>query len=158
MDPKKLVEILKSHPFLENFRLEHIEKLAGMASQVSFQPDQIIFREGDESSLFYLLLEGKVALETRATGRTLRIQTLQAGDELGWSSVVKPVQKFFQARSIDPVKALAFDGARLLEACDQDCSFGYALMRRVLGVVAERLQATRVQLLDVYRPGGSKAS
>lgn len=157
MDPKRLVEVLKAHPFLEDFRPEHIEKLAGMASQVSFEADQTIFREGDESSFFYLLLDGKVALETRAAGRTLRIQTLQAGDELGWSSVLHPVRKQFQARTLEPVKALAFDGARMLDACDSDCSFGYALMRRVLGIVAERLQATRMQLLDVYRPGGPRA-
>lgn len=159
METKALVEALKAHPFLEGFRLEDVEKLAGMAFEVRFDTDQMIFREGDESSFFYLLLEGKVALETHAPGRTLRIQTLGPGDELGWSSVLSPVRKQFQARALEPVRALAFDGARLLEACNSDCGFGLALMRRVLGIVAERLQATRVQLLDLYKkPAGAKVS
>jgi CRP-like cAMP-binding protein len=153
------MESLRAHPFLEGFRPEDIENLAGMAFKVHFDPDQVIFREGDESSFFYLVLEGKIALETHAPGRTLRIQTLGPGDELGWSSVLSPVRKQFQARCLEPVRALAFDGARLLEACNTDCTFGLNLMRRVLGIVAERLQATRVQLLDLYqKPAGAKTT
>ncbi len=159
METKILLETLRTHPFLEGFRPEDIENLAGMAFQVRFDTDQVIFREGDESSFFYLVVEGKIALETHAPGRTLRIQTLGPGDELGWSSVLSPVRKQFQARCLEPVKALAFDGARLLEACNNDCTFGLNLMRRVLGIVAERLQATRVQLLDLYqKPAGAKTS
>ncbi len=157
METKNLIEALKAHPFLDGFCPEDIDKLAGLAFQVRFETDQMIFREGDESSFFYLLLEGKVTLETHAPGRTLLIQTLGPGDELGWSSVLSPVRKQFHARCLEPVKALAFDGARLLEACNADTRFGVTLMRRVLGIVAERLLATRMQLLDLYKkPSGAK--
>lgn len=157
MDTKNLIEALRAHPFLDGFRPEDIDKLASLAFEVRFDTDQMIFREGDESSFFYLLLEGKAALETHAPGRTLLIQTLGPGDELGWSSVLSPVRKQFQARCLEPVRALAFDGARLIEACNADARFGATLMRRVLGIVAERLAATRMQLLDIYKkPSGAK--
>jgi CRP-like cAMP-binding protein len=107
--------------------------------------------------LFYLLLSGKIALEASAPGRVVRIQTLGEGDELGWSSFLSDAGgKQFQARSIEPARALAFDGARLRQAFEQDPAFGLALMQRLLRVVAERLQATRVQLLDLYAPRGTK--
>ena len=60
---KNLVEILKGHVFLAGFRPEHIDRLAALSNEVHFDRDQIIFREGDESSFLYLILSGKVALE-----------------------------------------------------------------------------------------------
>ena len=64
--------------------------------------------------------------------------------------------KHFKARTLEPVRALSFDGGRLRQACEQDAAFGYALMRQLLTVVSERLQATRLQLLDVYAPRAAK--
>ncbi len=156
MQSSTLLDSLKDHPFIEGFPPEHLEKLAAIALDVHFATDQVIFRVGDESSLFYLVTSGKVALEVPAPGRTFRIQVVSTGDELGWSSVLTPVKKQFQARSIEPVTAVAFDGARLLAACDDDPRFGYVIMRRVLHIVAERLQHTRLQLMDVYKPVGAK--
>jgi CRP-like cAMP-binding protein len=155
---KNLVETLKEHAFLAGFRPAHIDRLAAMANEVHFDRDQVIFREGDDSSFFYLLLSGKVALEVTALGKTLRVQTLREGEELGWSSAMETSSKHFQARAVTAVRALAFDGARLREACEEDCAFGYSLMRRLLAVVASRLQAFRLQLLDMYSPEGPKSS
>lgn len=147
-----LVNTLFEHPFLQGFAPEHIDKLAAMASEVCFRKSELIFREGDESSFFYLLLSGKVALETNMPGRTLRIVTLGTGEELGWSSMTAHHSKQFQARSLEETRALAFDGVRLQHACDEDCRLGYTLMRAMLRVVAQRLQSTRLQLVDLYSP------
>ena len=70
------------------------------------------------------------------------MQTLFAGDELGWSALLMGTGKHFQARTLERVDALAFEGAELLAACREDTQFGFILMQRLLGVVAERLQAT----------------
>jgi len=156
MQAKSLAEILQEHPFLEGFKPEHVQKMAELALEVQFGRDQIIFREGQESGLFFLILSGKIALEVSAPGRIFRVQTLEAGEELGWSSVLGEGGKHFQARSLETVRALAFEGSRLRQLCEQDPAFGYALMKRLLKVVAERLQATRLQLLDVYAPRAAK--
>ena len=156
MTSENLANTLREHPFLEGFDPEHIDKLAAMASEVRFGKGALIFREGDESSFFYLLLSGTVSLETNAPGRTLRIVTLGRGEELGWSSVTPRHGKQFQARSLEETHALAFDGVRLQHACDEDFRFGYALMRAMLEVVAHRLMSTRLQLLDMYSPVGTK--
>jgi CRP/FNR family cyclic AMP-dependent transcriptional regulator len=156
MTLEDLTNTLRAHPFLEGFDPEHIEKLAAMASEVRFGKGELIFREGDESSFFYLLLSGTVALETNTPGRILRIVTLGRGEELGWSSVTPRHGKQFQARSLEETRALAFDGVRLLHACEEDCRFGFALMRAMLRVVAHRLQSTRLQLLDIYSPAAAK--
>ena len=151
----ELRDTLREHPFLKGFRPDHIETLAAMASEVHFGRGQLIFHEGDASSFFYLLLSGSVALEVPTPGRTVRIATLGPGEELGWSSVLPTAHvKQFQARSLEEVRALAFDGERLRHACEEDYALGYVFMREVLKLVASRLQATRIQLMDIYSPVG----
>src|ERR1022692_1469052 len=156
MTLENLANTLREHPFLQDFAAEHIDRLAAMASEVRFGKGELIFREGDESSFFYLLLAGKVALETNAPGRIVRIVTVGPGEELGWSSVTPSQSKQFQARSLEETRAVAFDGVRLQHACEEDCRFGYTLMTAMLRVVAHRLQSTRLQLLDMYSPVSAK--
>jgi len=154
MTTVQIQSALAGHPFLASLAESDIEKLAALAFKVNFQPEQIIFREGDPSSFFYLILSGHIALEIQAPGRVLRIQTVGEGDELGWSSLLASVNKQFQARSLEPVTALAFDGAQIVAQCEADPSFGFRLLRKVLAIVAERLRSTRLQLLDVYAGKG----
>ena len=154
---ESVVAMLQRHPFVEEFQSDHVEKLATLATRVRFDRDQIIFREGDECSDFYLIVSGLVALEIAAPGHTFRVQTLAAGDELGWSALLMGRGKHFQARTLERVDALALEGGELLAACSADTHFGYALMQRLLAVVAERLQATRLQLLDTHSPIAARA-
>ncbi len=157
MTKETLIAVLHKHPFVEEFQEEHIEKLAALAKEVEFPRDQVLFHEGDEFHDFYLIVQGRVALEIEAPDHTFRVQTLSAGDELGWSAILMGRGKHFQARALQDMKALAFDGSALLAACREDKGFGFALMYRMLGVVSERLQATRLQLLDMYSPVAKRA-
>ena len=152
-----LLAMLRHHPFVMEFDTRHVERLAALAKDIRFDRNHIIFREGDECSEFSLIVTGLVALEIAAPGHTFRVQTLFAGDELGWSALLMGSGKHFQARTLERVEALAFEGSELLAACREDPAFGFALMQRLLGVVAERLQATRLQLLDMYSPVAARA-
>lgn len=150
MGTSQIIAALAHHPFLDGLQPNHLDKLAMLACEISFEPDQVIFREGDPSSLFYLILSGRVAIEVAMPGRFLTIQTIGGGEELGWSSLLDQVNKQFRARCVEPVCALAFDGPRLTAEFENDHEFGYMLLRKVLATVAERLRATRLQMLDVY--------
>ncbi|HET9823057.1 MAG TPA: Crp/Fnr family transcriptional regulator [Burkholderiaceae bacterium] len=157
MSAATLLAVLKKHPFVEEFRPEHIEKLRTLAREVAVDADRVLFKEGDDTHEFYLIVKGRVALEMQEPDHVLRVQTLGAGDELGWSSLLMGRGKYFQARALEPVEALAFDGVALLEACRADPAFGFAFMYRMLGVVSERLQATRLQLHDMHSPKAKRA-
>ena len=154
---EKHLATLRHHPFVVDFEARHVERLAELARDAHFDRGHVIFREGDECSEFYLIVSGLVALEIVAPGHLFRVQTLFAGDELGWSAMLGSSGKQFQARALERTEALAFEAADLLAACRDDPAFGFVLMHRLLGVVAERLQATRVQLLDSYSPVAARA-
>ena len=151
-----MTALLQDHPFTKGFWPDHVTRLAAMAGDVKFAPGELIFHEGDHSSLFYLLISGNVALEVLPAARPVRVATLFAGEVLGWSSVTGEVDgKQFQARALEEVHALAFDGARLRHACEEDYAFGFFFLRAVLNVMSERLHAIRAQLLDIYSPVAS---
>ena len=107
---------LRHHPFVAEFEPRHVEKLATMAKEVRFDRDQILFREGDDCTEFYLIVTGLIGLEIVAPGHTFRVQTLFAGDELGWSAFLMGRGKHFQARTLERVDALALEGSELLAA------------------------------------------
>lgn len=155
MATSQITAALSVHPFLDGFPPKYMDKISQLAVEAAFEPDQIVFREGDPSSFFYLIVEGRVALEICTPNRILSIQTVEGGEELGWSSLLSRVDKQFRARCLDPVRAIAFDGARVIAACEEDHEFGYLIMRKVLEIVAERLRATRMQMLDVYSSKGA---
>src|ERR1019366_2501343 len=109
--------VLDRCPFFEQFQPKHLDKLMMLGTPVHFGEGDILFREGDDASQFYVLLSGRVALEANFGGRQVRIDTLFAGDELGWSAVLKR-RKQFQARALDSVEALVFEVSRMHDAFD----------------------------------------
>jgi CRP-like cAMP-binding protein len=157
MTTQAVLDALRKHPFVQGFEAPQVDRLAALAKEVRFDPDQIIFREGDECSEFYLIVSGRVGLEIAAPNRTFRVETLAAGDELGWSAILAGKGKHFQARVLAPVEALAFEGPDLMALCRADPALGLNLMIALLGVVSERLQFTRLQVLDTYWPAAKMA-
>jgi len=146
-----LEPLLAAHPFFKDLRREHLQVLAGCAANVRFEAGQYIFREGEEAKTFYLLRHGRVALEMAVPGRgVLTIQTISEGDVLGWAWLFPPYRWHFDARAVELVRAIAMDGQCLRDKCEQDHSLGYELVKRFAQIIQERLQATRLQLLDVY--------
>lgn len=152
--PKSMRELITEHPFFGDLAPEYLELIAGCGSNVKFDAERYIFREGDEANEFYLIRRGKVALEIHAPERgPIIIQTLHDGDILGWSWLVPPHKKRFAARAVEPTRAIALDGACLRKKCDEDPRLGYELLQRFAQIIGERLQATRLQILDLYGEG-----
>ena len=69
---------------------------------------------------------------------------------LGWSWLFPPYRWQFDARATAETSAIALDGACLRGKCDDDSALGYRLMQRFAQLIQQRLQQTRLQLLDVY--------
>jgi CRP-like cAMP-binding protein len=111
----------------------------------------MIYKEGDEANQALLIQEGRVAIEIFAAQRgPLIIETLRFGDVIGWSFLFPPYRRRFDARAIEPTTAIALDGKSLRKKGEEDPRFGCELLKRFSAIAVERLQATRLQLLDVY--------
>ena len=148
---KTLEPLLAEHAFFRDLPPEYLHILVGCASNAVFESGIYIFREGENADNFYLIREGKVALETNAPGQgAVTVQTLSKGEVLGWSWLVPPFRWCFDARAIEPTRAIALDGKCLRDKCEADPRLGFELLKRFAGVIVSRLQAARMQTLDIY--------
>jgi len=149
--PQTLEPLLRDHAFFAGLEPGYLALIVGCAANEVYPADAFLFREGEPAQTFYLIREGKVALEVAAPGRgALVVQTLGEGDVVGFSWLIAPHRWEFDGRAVEPVRALRMDGTCLRAKFDDDPRLGYELMRRFAGLTVNRLQATRLQLLDVY--------
>jgi len=146
-----LERIIREHPFFAGLGEGFCTLVCGCAKNVRFEAGQYLFREGDPADQLYLIRHGRVALEVMAPGRgALTIQTLAEGEIVGVSWLFPPYHWTSDARAVTLVRAIAMDAACLRQKCEADHDLGYELMKRLVPVLVQRLQATRLQILDVY--------
>ena len=144
-------ELLAEAPTFAGMTAEQLELIAGCAVNEVFAPGAFLLRENQPANRFYVIRRGTVALETFVPHRgALTLETIEAGDVLGWSWLVPPYRTEFDARALEETHAIAFDAACLRGKAEDDPALGYELMRRFVPVMVGRLQATRLRLLDVY--------
>jgi len=152
---KTLEDLISASPVFAGLTDAQLELIAGCAVNDRFQPGAPLFSEGEPADRFFLVREGAVALEIHAPGRgPLVIQTLHGGEIVGWSWLFEPYRWQFDGRAREATRVVSFDGACLRGKCESDHELGYQLMRRFAASLIERLQATRLQLLDVYGHDG----
>jgi CRP-like cAMP-binding protein len=150
-----LDELVALSPVFDGLDHEQLELIAGCGRIAPFDGGTRLFREGDAADTFFLVRRGRVALTTHLPARgEITIETLEAGEVVGWSWLFEPYRWHFDARAVEDVGTIAFDGACLRGKCDTDPALGYELMRRFAQVMIGRLQATRTRLLDLYGDGG----
>ena len=152
MASESLADILNQNPWFQSLEPAHFEKLMAIAGISAWEDGQTIFAEGVKDDQLYLILEGRVALDKSVPGRgRVTILTLSPSEIFGWSAVVPVVgMRMATARAVGPTRAVTFDSVALRQACDDDHDLGYLVYRRLTNIIAGRLSATRLQLLDIY--------
>ncbi len=146
-----LTATMKSIPWFLDLSTESVQRLTGIAEIQSFDADDIIFSEGEQNPYLYIILEGKVRLESYVPGRgSLPYLTVESLDAIGWSSLTPVVrQKTGTAVAIEPTRLLSFHADALMALCDTDCDLGYVIMRRLANIIASRLLNHRLHLLEL---------
>ena len=144
-------EVLGSQPFFAGLNAGAMRLIAGCASNVHFAEGEFLFEEGHEADQFWVIRRGRVAMQMESPGQgAIVTDTMDEGEVVGWSWLVPPYRFFADGRAVTPVSATALDGACLRGKCEADPELGYQLLKRVTSVMYQRLQSTRIRLLDLY--------
>lgn len=153
MSLKGFEQILKDHPAFMSFDEETRALLAGCAKNEQFAPGEMIYREGDPADRVFLLRRGDVSIEVSAPARKpIVIETAHPGDILNWGWMVPPYTCMSDARAQGAVSAVSLDATCMRGKCDANHALGYEMFQHWLPLVARRVRALRLQLLDVYAP------
>jgi CRP/FNR family cyclic AMP-dependent transcriptional regulator len=148
---EKLELVLTKHPFFQGLPEKYIRGIAGMAIIVKFEAGRTLFNAGEDADKFYLVISGKIAIETNAPQKgSITIQTVEAGEIVGWSWLVAPFKYRFGAKVLSKTEAIVINGVELRSECENDYWLGYELMKRMVQAVTTRLEQARLLALDVY--------
>jgi CRP-like cAMP-binding protein len=157
MNAQSPQSLAREQPFVRQFAPKEAAMLAALAREQHFRQDEIIFREGEECRDLYLVISGRVVMEITPPSGSFPFDTVEHGEEFGWTAVLSGHDRVLQARALAPTHVLAFDANALRALCESDSAFGYALMRRLLASAVERLQAVRLEVMDLYWPVAKRA-
>lgn len=153
MKTETIEPYLAEHSLFRDLSPEYVTLVSGCASKVRFTAGERIFRQGEEADRCYLIRHGKVSVEICSpTNGPVTIQTLGPGEVLGWSWLFPPYRWHFDARATESSTAIALDGKCLRGKCDKDPKLGYDLMKRLSALIHARMQAARLQIMDIYGP------
>jgi len=146
---QSLEQIIKQHSFFKSLEQKYIDFIVGCTTNAFFKPEEVILKEDESADKFYLIRSGKVAIYI-GKPREITVQTIGEGEILGWSWLVPPYRYRFSAKATENTRALSLDGKCLREKCEKNPDLGYELLKRIVSVLTDRLEATRLQLLDIY--------
>jgi CRP-like cAMP-binding protein len=145
------LETLGKLDFLEGFPPDYLKPLAAVAEVKDVPAGEVLFREGEKSPCIYVVISGKVAMETWMTGNGMtRIQTVGPGKLLGWTPILTQGPMTARAIAVEACRLVAINAMQVLEACAEHPRFGMELMRRTAIALSRRLSATRQKLLSAY--------
>lgn len=152
---KDIRTLLVENPFFEGIPDAYLETMAACGKLMHFKPGDFLLREGDEADTFFLIRDGEVAIESDipAAG-PLSVARVSAGGITGYSWLFPPYRNGFDSIALTNVSAVALNGECLRGKAEADHQLGYHLMKRFAQVMLDRLQAARLQMLDVYSNGG----
>ena len=137
-------DILAEHPVFKGFDSETLALLAGCAMNERFKPGDTIYSEGDPADKVYILREGDIAVHICSPEKEpIIIETLNAGDVLGWGWMVPPYCCMSDARAVSPVRAVSLDAECMRSKCDANPALGYAMFQNWMPHLAARLGGSR---------------
>jgi CRP/FNR family cyclic AMP-dependent transcriptional regulator len=147
MDRSEIFEALESSEFFRGLDRKDIEKIAGLCRDETFQPGQVIFRQGDTGDRVYIIAEGQVTLE-----RTVDLGTRKGNVVIGiigkgrafgcWSTLLGISHSFLSSASCQkPTKAVLFNGTEIRALMLSNPALGCSILERLCFFLRDRLQS-----------------
>lgn len=153
--PVDIKKYLKSHKRFKQLSDELIKQLSDAGRALTFKQGEHLFAQDQPADHFYIVVNGTVSVEIPAIyGPPLVVQSLQAGNMLGWSWLIPPYMWTFEAIAEEDTEVIEFDGEKLRQACEQDHDLGYELMKVFSGLMSERLHEARRKMMESFSAPG----
>ncbi len=147
------VQDLQEYELFRGLSAEEKKALVQFCRWEHYEVEETILTEGTKASTFYVVAEGRVALEMKvqfgaqAISRQATTEILRAGQYLGWSTLVPPYIYTSTAVCIEPARLIAIDSEKLRQLVDENYHLGYRFLRVIAAIIATRLIRTRNTLV-----------
>jgi CRP/FNR family transcriptional regulator, cyclic AMP receptor protein len=143
-------ELLRRYPYFAAVTSESLKQLAMIAEEKCVKAGTVLFREGDEAAHLSIIVSGEVNIQyLLGSGELRTVDTLVAGDLLGWSAIIEPYKYTAICTTTKDTDLVRLEAAKVRELCEQDTLLGYRLASQTAKLLAHRLEGARVQLAAV---------
>ena len=151
MDASGPIDAFHGSPFVAGLAPSDRRRLAALATRRDVRPGDVLLNEGAPTAQLGVVLAGRLAIRLAVPGRgSMTVLTVEPGDVFGWSAIVPPFRSTSTVVAVEPSEVAVVDAVALRTFLDQDEELAAALYPRILRSVARRLEATRMQLLDLF--------
>ena len=152
---KTMIDVsdLKSIIMLTYLKDSMLEKLAKVTLIREYSAGDTIFREGEDATHLYSVIEGKVGLEVMKNPSTpVLINTICENRTFAFSAVIEMEEKKYitTAKAYMRTKLFAWKAEDLEALFQKDCEMGFLFMQRIAKIIKTRLQIRTMQYLDIY--------
>lgn len=141
---------LRASSLLEGLNDEQLAQVAKIAHEETFETGSLLFKENDEATTLYLIMEGRVAvLIDIGGGRKTNVDTVTKGETVGWSAMVPPHTMTASAKAVERTRVVALPGSQMRDFCLTNCQMCYTIMENLAKTIGARLRDTRLQLTSL---------
>jgi CRP/FNR family transcriptional regulator, cyclic AMP receptor protein len=151
MSTLSVFDLIAMHDFAADLPSDWLRRLAVHGRPVFHASGYRLFRADDPAHRFWLIDSGTVVLDFPVPGRgDIVVERLRHGSVVGWSWLLAPYRWRFGAVVAEDVHAVEFDARGVRALIAEDPEAGRELNARFLAVLADRLQASRKRLAELY--------
>jgi CRP-like cAMP-binding protein len=147
----ELKPTLKSIPWLMDLTSSQLQSLENISGSRFIKSGEVLFREGDNDNVLYIVSEGRLAIDILVPGHgQVCIYYAEPLDLVGWDRMTPVARQRITSVTAEQDSYLIYLNATALsELCDTDPVIGMTIMRRMSNVIASRLLSMRIKLLEL---------
>jgi len=145
------IQFLKTVPFFNELSHRQLKTVSDTMFERNFEPDELIFTEGQPGAVLYLILDGKVAVEMCREHDTTILAVLEKGAFLGEMALLNEAPRSANARSLERTYTLALYRNDLSRLIQRDPQTACQIYRALASIVGDRLRSTN-ELLQTGIP------
>ena len=142
------IQFLKTVPFFNELSHRQLKTVSDIMFERNFEPDELIFTEGQPGAALFLILDGKVAVEMCREKRITILAILERGAFLGEMASINEAPRSANARSLERTCALALYRNDLSRLIQRDPQAACQIYRALASIVGDRLRSTNELLMQ----------
>jgi len=143
----RIAEAVGRMSFFRGLEEEQVNRVAGVCGVATFEPGDVIFREGEAGKQMYLVLRGEIAITV--TGSTTPVGMVRSGECLGEMSLLTTAAHSATATARTRVETAVLDHIDLAELVRLRPDIGLHLYRNLAVGTGEKLKRLDLSLADV---------
>ena len=135
---------------LEPLSESQIAALSDHSTMVMLREGEAVFDQNTVAHSLFIVASGRLAIRLATpAGRVIEVVEVGQYGLSGWSSIVAPHIYVADAKALEDSAVLAISADEVEDILLREPAAGYAVMKKVAGVISTRLRDIKEELIEV---------